>query len=93
MTTPSLYPFINLSKPFAPKNGIVIANSIYIIDGILNFEKNGNNEKKGLYRIEKKEPKPVMRIKIVITKNISSDLSGFFSKTPKIAKIKTTKPT
>ena len=93
MTALSLYPSTNRSKPLAPKKGIVIAKSIYIIDGILNFEKNGNNEKKGLYSIEKKEPKPVIRTKIVITQNINSDLSGFFSKAPTMAKIKTTKPT
>ena len=73
--------------------GIVIARSRYIIDGILNFEKNGKSEKKGLYKIEKKDPNPVRTIRPVITQKINSNFFGFLKVIPKIENIKITRPT
>jgi hypothetical protein len=62
------------------------------MDGILNFEKKGKMEKKGLYNMGKKDPNPVIRAKAVVTQKTISTLSGVFSSAPNMAKMMATNP-
>tara|TARA_B110000037_G_scaffold78377_2_gene93534 strand:+ start:4196 stop:4531 length:336 start_codon:yes stop_codon:yes gene_type:complete len=87
--------FINsktISKPLAPNKGIVIAKRTYIIEGTLNFEKKGKRLKKGLYKIGKKDPNPVINVSAVITQKTIIFLSGFFKSAPKIEKTRAINP-
>ena len=56
------------------------------------MEKKGNISKNGLNNMGKWEPKPVTKIKIVVTQKKRSILSGFFSRAPRIARITAIKP-